>query len=270
MHTTTARASPAPFGDHLRQWRQRRRLSQLDLALDAEISTRHLSFMETGRASPSREMVLRLAEQLDVPLRERNAMLNAAGFAPVFPERGLADPALEPARRAVELVLKGHEPYPAIAVDRHWNMVAANAAIMPLMAGADPKLLEAPVNVLRLSLHPDGLAPRIANLGQWRAHLLARLARQTDATGDPALDALLKELTAYPAPGESSHDDEFASVAVPLRLHTPAGLLSLFSATTVFGAPSDLTLAELALESFFPADEATAEILRALAAQRRG
>ena len=268
MQTTTA--SPAPFGDCLRQWRQRRRLSQLDLALDAEISTRHLSFMETGRASPSRDMVLRLAEQLDVPLRERNAMLNAAGFAPVFPERGLADPALAPARRAVELVLKGHEPYPALAVDRHWNMVAANAPLPPLMAGAAARLLEAPVNVLRLSLHPDGLAPQIANLGQWRAHLLARLTRQRDATADPVLAALLEELSAYPAPAESDGEaDEFAAVAVPLRLNTPAGMLSLFSTTTVFGAPADLTLAELALESFFPADAATAQVLRTLADNRR-
>jgi transcriptional regulator with XRE-family HTH domain len=144
------------IGDHLREWRQRRRLSQMDLALDAEISTRHLSFLETGRARPSRDMVLRLAERLEVPLRERNVLLLAAGFAPVFGERRLDDPALAPARAAVDLVLKGHEPYPAVAIDRHWTLVAANAAIPPLLAGVDPGLLEPPVNVLRLSLHPTG------------------------------------------------------------------------------------------------------------------
>src|SRR6476619_1121186 len=180
-------AMTQPVGDLLREWRQRRRMSQLDLASEAEISTRHLSFLETGRAQPSREMVLKLAEQLEVPLRERNVLLVSAGYAPVFPRRGLEDPALKQARKAVDLVLKGHEPYPAIAVDRHWTLVAHNAAVPALLASAAPELLRPPVNVLRLSLHPEGLAPRIANLGEWRAHLLARLRQQIDVTADSEL-----------------------------------------------------------------------------------
>ncbi len=198
-----ARASP--FGAHLRHWRTHRRLSQLDLAQEAEVSTRHLSYVETGRAAPSREMVLRLAERLDVPLRERNALLVAAGFAPMYRQRSLDDPAMAAARRAVDLVLKGHEPFPALAVDRHWNLVAHNALVPLLMAGASPELLKPPINVLRLSLHPDGLAPRIANLAQWRAHLLERLQQQIAATGDAVLQALHDELAAYPPPAVS-HD----------------------------------------------------------------
>src|SRR5947207_660389 len=193
----TARALPYVYamqtltiGNHLREWRQRRRLSQLDLALEAEISTKHLSFLETGRSQPSRDMVLRLAEHLDVPLRERNVLLVSAGYAPVFPQRQLADPALDAARKAIDLVLKGHEPYPALAVDRHWTLVAHNAAVPPLLAGADPGLLAPPVNVLRLSLHPSGIAPRIANLAEWRGHLLDRLRRQVETTADPVLTEL--------------------------------------------------------------------------------
>src|SRR5215212_8975714 len=188
------------IGEHLREWRQRRRLSQLDLALEAEISTKHLSFLETGRAQPSREMVLRLSERLDVPLRERNVLLVSAGFAPIFPQRPLGDPALGPARKAVDLVLKGHEPYPALAIDRHWTLVAHNAGVPVLLASAAPELLQPPVNVLRLSLHPKGLAPRIQNLAEWRAHLLARLRQQIDATADGTLTRLFDELAAYPAP----------------------------------------------------------------------
>jgi transcriptional regulator with XRE-family HTH domain len=256
-----------PIGDHLREWRQRRRLSQLDLALEAEISTKHLSFLETGRAHPSREMVLHLAEQLDVPLRERNVLLVSAGYAPVYAQRSLEDPALRQARRAVDLVLKGHEPYPAIAIDRHWTLVAHNAAVAPLLAGADAALLQPPVNVLRLSLHPQGLAPRIANLAEWRAHLLARLRQQIDVTGDSELEKLLGELSAYPAPGgakapRATVSDDYAGVVVPLQFVTDAGTLSLFSTTTIFGTPVDVTLSELAIESFFPADAATAEMLR--------
>jgi len=252
-----------PVGDLLREWRQRRRLSQLDLACEADISTRHLSFLETGRARPSREMVLHLAEQLDLSLRDRNDLLVAAGFAPVFPERSLADPALQAARAAMELVLAGHEPYPALAIDRHWTLVASNRAVAPLLAGVEADLLRPPVNVLRLSLHPAGLAPRIANLGEWRAHLLARLRRQIDLAADPVLVALLRELGSYPAPGETQDAaPDNAAVVVPLRLAAPDGVLALFSTTTVFGTPLDVTLSELALESFFPADAATAEALR--------
>jgi transcriptional regulator with XRE-family HTH domain len=260
-----------PVGDLLRAWRQRKRMSQLDLALEAEVSTRHLSFVESGRAQPSREMVLHLAERLEVPLRERNVLLVAAGFAPVFRERALQDPALAPVRTAIDLVLKGHEPYPALAVDRHWTMVASNAAVARLVRGADPSLLGPQVNVLRLSLHPKGLSSRIANLAEWRAHLLERLRRQIEASADPVLAQLLEELQAYPAAPAGSRSQraspaaDLAGVVVPLQLVTDAGTLSLFSTTTVFGTPVDVTLSELALECFYPADAATVEALRRLA-----
>src|SRR5215471_10871371 len=255
-----------PVGNLLRKWRERRRLSQLDLACEAEISTRHLSFLETGRSLPSREMVLRLAEQLEVPLRERNVLLIAAGYAPAFPERHLNDPALQAARKAVDLLLAGHEPYPALAIDRHWTLIASNNAVPPLLAGVEPSLLQPPVNVLRLSLHPAGLAPRIANLAEWRSHLLARLRRQIEVSADPVLEELLKELCSYPAPGEDAagDDEAYAGVVVPFRLVTERGVLSFISATTIFGTPVDVTLSELAVESFFPADAATAEALRGL------
>jgi transcriptional regulator with XRE-family HTH domain len=266
------KGSVRPFGEMLREWRERRRVSQLALACDASISTKHLSFLETGRSSPSREMVLRLARVLAVPLRERNGLLHAAGFAPAFPERPLADPALAAARRAVDVVLRGHEPHPALAVDRHWTLVAFNDALPPLLSGADAELVKPPINVLRLSLHPDGLAPRIRNLAQWRAHLLERLQRQIEATADAKLAELLRELTAYPAPvveKNSADEGDLAGIAVPLELVTDAGVMSFISTTTVFGTPVDITLSELALESFFPADDATAELLRGAAARRR-
>jgi transcriptional regulator with XRE-family HTH domain len=268
LHTATA-ASPTAtdaFGTHLRHWRQKRRLSQLDLAQEAEVSTRHLSYVETGRAMPSREMVLRLAERLSVPLRERNALLVAAGFAPMYRQRTLDDPALAAARRAVDLVLKGHEPFPALAVDRHWNLVAANSVLPRLLEGAAPALLAPPVNVLRLSLHPDGLAPRIANLRQWREHLLERLEQQVAVTGDATLAALHAELAAYPVPEgaeAASAGGDLAGVVVPLQLRTANGMLSFISTTTIFGTPVDVTLQELALETFFPADAATADALAA-------
>ncbi len=263
--------SPATAGDYLRSWRQRRRMSQLDLALDADISQRHLSFLESGRSAPSREMLIRLAERLDVPLRERNAMLLAAGFAPLYAERSLEDPAMDAARSAIDRVLKGHEPYPALVVDRHWNLVAHNDAVAPLLAGIDDAaLLQAPVNVLRLSLHPRGLASRIANLAEWRAHLLDRLRRQVTATRDQALADLLQELAAYPLHGKLAalHAEpmsDHGGVLVPLELITDNGLLSLISITSMFGTPRDVTLSELALEAFFPANAETAHILRALA-----
>jgi transcriptional regulator with XRE-family HTH domain len=244
-------------------------MSQLDLALEAEISARHLSFVETGRAAPSRDMLLHLAERLEIPLRERNVLLVSAGFAPTFPQRSLQDPALKAARSAVDLVLKGHEPYPAIAIDRHWTLVAGNAAIPLLLAGLPPAVLTPPVNVLRLSLHPDGLAPRIVNLTEWREHLLARLRHQIDLTADGVLVALAEELASFPVPRvgrlhprERAHD--YGGVVVPLQLATPAGLLNLFSTTTVFGTPIDVTLSELAVEAFFPADPETAGRLKAL------
>ncbi|MDH7795534.1 MULTISPECIES: helix-turn-helix transcriptional regulator [unclassified Beijerinckia] len=265
MNTTSLSSpSPAPvsFGDHLRVWRQRRRLSQLDLATEAEISTRHLSFVETGRAKPSREMVLALAHQLEVPLRETNVMLAAAGFAPSFSERALDDPQLTAARQAVDLVLKGHEPYPALAVDRRWNLVAMNAAVAPLLDGIAPALLTPPVNVLRLSLHPEGLAPRILNLQEWRAHIFMRLSQQIDATADAGLVDLLEELRNYPAPRrQPPRIADGPVIATPLRLSSPAGELSFISTTTVFGTPLEVTLSELAIEAFFPADAQTAQAL---------
>ncbi len=268
----SAAGAPLPVGTLLRDWRQRRRLSQLDLALDAEVSTRHLSFVETGRSLPSREMVLRLAERLEVPLRERNRLLAAAGYAPMYAERRLDDPALAAARAAVELVLKGHEPYPALAVDRHWTLVSYNRAVPHLLAGLPPELLAPPVNVLRLSLHPQGLAPRILNLGQWRAHLFARLRQQVEASGDPVLAALAEELRGYPGPPEPAGESGAArpgadpGVIVPLQFASAQGPLSFIGTTTVFGTPVDITLSELALETFFPADAATGEALRRLAA----
>ena len=252
-----------PVGTQLREWRQRRRLSQLDLSVDAEVSTRHLSFVETGRAMPSREMVLRLADRLDVPLRERNRLLTAAGFAPMYAERPLDDPALAAAREAIELVLKGHEPYPALAIDRHWTLVSYNRAVPPLLEGVAAELLKPPLNVLRLSLHPDGLAPRIVNLGQWRAHLLARLRQQVSVSGDTVLAELANELRAYPAPADGHSEVTEAAVVVPLVIDTPNGRLSFISTTTVFGTPVDITLSELALETFFPADAETSRALRA-------
>lgn len=255
-----------PVGDLIRTWRQRRRLSQLDLACEAEISTRHLSFLETGRAKPSRDMVLHLAERLDVPLRERNLLLVAAGFAPVFRERDFKDATSDPARRAVDLILKGHEPYPALAVDRHWNLVAANEAVQRLMVVSDPALLTPPINVLRISLHPGGIAPRIANLAEWRAHILERLRRQIELTADPVLGALMEELRGYSAPRLATGavpKFDLGDIVVPFRLITDAGMLSFFSTTTVFGTPLDITLSELALETFYPADSETQAALQA-------
>jgi transcriptional regulator with XRE-family HTH domain len=254
-----------PVGALLREWRQRRRLSQLDLASEAEISTRHLSFLETGRALPSRDMVLHLSERLEIPLRERNLLLVAAGYAPVFQERSLADPELQAARAAMELVLQAHAPNPAIAIDRHWTLVAANRSVAPLLAGVDQELLKPPVNVLRLSLHPKGLAPRVVNLAEWRAHLLERLRRQVDVSADAVLVELLKELRGYPAPSQPPHKPNGAGVVVPFKLRHGERVLSFLSTTTVFGTPVEITLSELALESFFPADAETAEAVKALA-----
>jgi transcriptional regulator with XRE-family HTH domain len=263
-------AAPLPVGQQLRRWREQRRLSQLDLSVDAAVSTRHLSFVETGRSTPSREMVLRLADRLDVPLRERNRLLTAAGYAPMYAERRLDDPALATARAAVDLVLTGHEPYPALAVDRHWNLIAHNRAVPPLLAGVAAELLQPPVNVLRLTLHPNGLAPRIVNLGVWRRHLLDRLRQQVAASGDARLAALADELRALPPRAGSDGADDAdeslpvpGSFVIPLQIETAAGVLSFISTTTVFGTPVDITLAELALEALFPADAATAAALRA-------
>lgn len=257
-------------GDLLREWRQRRRLSQLALALNAGISQRHLSFVESGRSAASRDMLLLLAEELSIPLRERNALLVAGGFAPVYRDRGLEEPELEAARLAVEAILRGHEPYPALAVDRHWTMVSANRAVGHLISGVDEELLRPPVNALRLSLHPRGLAPRIRNHRAWRTHILHRLERQIERWPDPVVIELLEELEAYPSPGgdgpEPSGDPgSLGGIAVPLKVAVGAETLSFFSTTTVFGTALDVLLSELAIESFFPADPTTAQAMRRLA-----
>ncbi|MBF9231851.1 helix-turn-helix domain-containing protein [Microvirga alba] len=261
-----------PVGDYLREWRQRRRMSQLDLACEADISTKHLSFLETGRSQPSRDMVLLLAERLEIPLRERNLLLVAAGYAPVFSQRSLDDPALEGARHAVDLVLKGHEPYPALAVDRHWSLIAANEALLALIGDVDPALLKPPVNVLRLSMHPAGMARRIVNFSEWRNHLVARLRHQVDVTADAVLEALIAELSAYPTPDRAARGPiakpDHAAVIVPLQLMTAEGQLTFISTTTVFGTPIDVTLSELAIETFLPADADTAATLMRRAERR--
>jgi transcriptional regulator with XRE-family HTH domain len=261
------------IGDLLRDWRRRRRLSQLDLACEAEISTRHLSFLETGRSIPSREMVLHLAEQLDVPRRERNVLLVAAGYAPIFPEHSLQDPVLHGARKAIDLVLDAQKPYPAFALDRHWNIVASNGGLPKLYDGVSPALLQQPVNALRLGLHPEGLARKIANLAEWRAHLLARLKRQVDLTGDTRLMDLLQEVSKYPS-GVSKTTSPAGSVQhavlVPLQIRIDTTLLSFFSTTTIFGSPVDVTLSELALECFYPADDATAQAVNSLSGEPEG
>ena len=269
-----AMASSRTVGDLLREWRHRRRVSQLDLANQADISARHLSFLETGRSQPSREMLLHLAEQLQVPLRERNVLLNAAGFAAAFPERQLADPALEVIRKAIDVVLKGHEPYPAIAIDHHWTLVASNGAFAPLLNGASAVLLRPPVNVLRLTLHPEGLGPRLANYHEWRTHVLEKLRCQIEISGDPVLTGLLRELRNYAAPAgakaaKPSSDQELHRLVVPLQVVTPGGILSFFSTTTIFGTPVDVTVSELSIESFYPADTATAEVLQKAAIERQ-
>ncbi len=262
--TQVAAASHA--GPLLRDWRQRRRMSQLDLALQADVSARHLSFIETGRSRPSADMVARLSEKLQIPLRDQNQLLLAAGYAPAYGQRDLDEPAMGPVRDALERVLAGHDPYPAMVVDRHWGMVARNEALARLAEGVADHLLRPPVNVLRLSLHPEGLAGRIANLAEWRAHLLDRLGRQAVTSGDPALAALHDELAAYPGSEPTPpHDLAAGEIAVPLRLRHPDGELAFISTVTTFGTALDITVSELAIEAFFPADATTADLVRAWA-----
>jgi transcriptional regulator with XRE-family HTH domain len=253
-----------PVGELLRQWREQRRLSQLELSIQAGISTRHLSFVETGRSAPSRDMVLHLSEELELPLRERNHVLLAAGYAPVYRETSLDAAPMAPVRDAVRQILAGHEPYPAVVVDRGWNMVDANATVALFLTGVAPWLVEPPVNVLRVSLHPDGMAPRIANLGEWRAHLLGRLRRQVALTADPDLTKLAEELAGYPCdqPEPEIELPGPGDVVVPLRIRHHGGELAFISTVATFGTPLDITVAELAIESFYPADPATAAVLR--------
>jgi transcriptional regulator with XRE-family HTH domain len=254
------------IGELVRSWRELRHLSQLDLASEAEISQKHLSFIESGRAAPSRDMVITLAEHLDVPLRERNTLLLAAGFAPVYRDRPLDDPALASARAAIDQLLVAHEPFPALTVDRRWTLVAANKSVGVLIAGVDPDLMKPPVNVVRVSLHPRGLAPLIVNVAEWRLHMIERLRRQYRITRDREIDALLREVSAYPV--EAGKKSERGSpipqdaVVMPLRLRSHGGILSFLSTVTVFGTAIDITLSELSLEAFYPADEATAAALR--------
>jgi transcriptional regulator with XRE-family HTH domain len=264
-----ATAQQLMVGPLLRDWRRRRRLTQMELALDAGVSTRHLSFVETGRSRPSSDMVLHLAAQLEVPLRERNELLIAAGYAPHYADRGLQDPALAEIRAAVSRVLQAHEPFPAIAVDRYWDLVASNEALAPLLGGVAPELLAPPVNTIRLALHPDGVAPRIVNLGEYRADLIERLERAWRLTGDERLHELYDEMLGYPGPVAPDPPPAAAphpAVTTLLRIRPAAGddgpELAFFSTITTFGTAIDVTVSELAVEAFFPADPETAGALR--------
>jgi transcriptional regulator with XRE-family HTH domain len=254
-----------PFGVLLRRWRQRRRMTQIDLAMAAGSSTRHLSFLETGRAQPSREMVMRLAQFLEVPLRDQNVLLVAAGFAPAFQERSLSE--LVAASQAIEQILQAHKPYPAFALDRHWNVVLSNSALPQLYSECSPDLLEPPINAVRLMLHPKGMASRIVNLAEWREHVIALLRQQIEVRADAAIQALLREVLGYPIP-EDAHAvadiDGPQRYATPLQIDTPQGTVAFLSTTTIFGTPTDVTLSELALEMLFPADQETVEIVRRL------
>ena len=262
-------ADAQAFGVLLRRWRERRRLTQTDLALAANSSTRHLSCLETGKSQPSRAMINRLAELLDVPLRDRNALLLAAGFAPAFRETALD--ALDAAKSAMDRVLQAHKPYPAFAVDRHWNVVLSNGALPQLYEGCSPALLAQPLNAMRLMLHPEGMAPRILNYAAWRGYSASVLRQQVEARADPWLRSLLAEVSAYPVPRDQADDSSFKPaerLATPLRLATRFGTMSFLNTVTVFGTASDITLAELALEMLFPADARTAEIAEAMEAER--
>ncbi|QIS12322.1 helix-turn-helix domain-containing protein [Nocardia arthritidis] len=251
-------------GDLLRHWRLERRLSQLELAGRAETSARHLSFIETGRSTPSRAMLVHLCEHLDIPLRERNRLLLAAGYAPAYAEPSLDTPAMDAVRGALRQILAGHEPYPALAIDQCWNMIDANKGVALLLTGIDSRLLTAPVNALRLSLHPDGMAPWIINLPEWRGHLLARLNRQIEVTGTPEFAELRDEMLSYPGGEADPELPDPDQAVVPMRLRHDGRELSFISATTVFGTPMNVTVAELAIESFFPADQQTQRYLTEL------
>jgi transcriptional regulator with XRE-family HTH domain len=252
----------APVGHLLRSWRTRRRLSQLELATASTVSQRHLSWLESGKAMPSREMILRLSKHLAIPHRERNALLVAGGFAPIYRERSLEEPAMAPLLALVQRVLAGHEPFPALAVNRRWELLWANAGLLPLMKLASARLLTPPVNVLRLSLHPDGLAPHIVNYEEWRDHLITRLLAQREASADVELTPLIDELRSYPTRAGArveQIDTSLSGIAVPLELRAGDGrVLRFLSCTTVFGTPVDVTLSELAIEAFLPADAETA------------
>ncbi len=267
MAITSPRTSQSDSaGTLLRQWRERRRLSQLELAVRAEISQRHLSFVENDRSTPSREMVLRLADRLDLALRDRNRLLLAAGFAPVYGEQKLEAPGMSAVHNVVQQLLRAHEPNPAIVIDRLWNRVSANDATNVFVVGIADELREEPVNVLRVSLHPRGMAPRIVNLGEWRAHLLHRLRRQVENTADPDLEALERELLGYPCdqPVPELELPGPGELAVPLKVRFEEHVLSFLCTISTFGTPLDVTVSELAIESFFAADEKTTKVLQDL------
>lgn len=258
-------STPSPVGVMLKEWRQRRRISQLRLSAESGISSRHLSFVETGRSKPSSELLLRLSDFLDVPLRERNRLLLAGGYAPAYPQNPLSSNELSAARAAVRQVLAAYEPFPALAVDRLWNILDTNAGVEILTRGCAPHLLEGNVNGLRLTLHPDGMAPRIVNLGQWREHLLSTLHRGAQAQGDAAMLALYEELRGYPGEDIDPHTSQTTAVHVPLILQVGDRQLSFLAVTATFGTAADVTLSELAIESFLPADPGTADYLRRIA-----
>lgn len=269
--TGTRTPSPSPSaaggaGPLLRAWREQRRVSQLELALRAGSSARHISFVETGRARPSEEMVLRLAEHLDVPVRERNALLLAAGYAPRFPETPLDDPALGALREGIEQLIGGFEPYPALVVNALYDVVAANSGVLELLDGVPQDLLEPPLNTMRLTLHPRGLAPRIRNLRQWRGHLLAQMERHIALRRSEPLRALYEEVAAYPVPASAGEDEEAEEVAayfaLPMRIEHRGRTLSFVSSVSTFNTPMDVTVAELAVETLLPADPATAKYLQ--------
>jgi transcriptional regulator with XRE-family HTH domain len=251
------------IGQQLRAWRERCGLSQLDLALAAEVSARHLSFVETGRAQPGRDLLLRLMAELQVSLRERNLALTAAGFAPVFPIRGYQDPSFEQIRAFINAALERQKPFPACVLDRHWSVIAWNGAVPELSEGVSPALLAPPVNVFRLVLHPDGYGERLLNRGAWRARIVSRLRRQIRLSNDPTLIALLEEISSYPDAGTASAAPAEDGPTIPLQIVTSLGRLSFLSATTIFGNPVDVALEEIALEMLYPADAATDEAVRA-------
>ncbi|MFI7293018.1 helix-turn-helix domain-containing protein [Streptomyces sp. NPDC050121] len=262
-------AAPADLGvgPLLRAWRERRRLSQLELALRADSSARHISFVETGRSRPSEEMLLRLAEHLDVPVRERNALLLAAGYAPHYPQTPLDDPALDALRAGLDRLIQGYEPYPALVMDARYDVVAANRGITMLLDGVPESLLTAPLNAMRLTLHPQGLAPRIRNLREWRGHLLAQMERQIALYRSAPLRELYEEVAAYPVAQSGPAEEPAEPVpyfALPMRIEHEGRILSFISSVSTFNTPMDVTVAELAIETFLPADPATVTYLHSL------
>ncbi|MFF9813413.1 helix-turn-helix domain-containing protein [Streptomyces sp. NPDC014006] len=267
--TTVSPSAPAGqgIGPLLRAWRVRRRISQLELALRADSSARHISFVETGRSKPSEEMVLRLAEHLEVPVRERNALLLAAGYAPRYPETALDDPALDALWDGMERLIRGYEPYPALVLDGLYRVRAANRGVAMFLEGVPEWLLQPPLNAMRLTLHPEGMAPRIRNLREWRGHLLEQMQRQIALQRSEELRALYEEVAAYPVPREapdSEPEEPYPYFALPLRFEHEGRVLSFISSISTFNTPMDVTVAELAIETFLPADPATVKYLHSL------